>query len=122
MTFDEFLAKYTGTSIPLKMKSETSLTSFEDVNISAVPKSIDWRDHGAVTEVKQQGTCESCWAFTAIATVEGIYKIKKGALISLSEQEMLVYPTITSTAPTELAGVVGSDSLKEALYKVEAAI
>ncbi|XP_020087908.1 fruit bromelain-like [Ananas comosus] len=90
MTFDEFLAKYTGTSVPLKMKSETlTLTSFEDVNISAVPKSIDWRDHGAVTEVKQQGTCESCWAFTAIATVEGIYKIKKGSLIPLSEQEVL---------------------------------
>nr|CAD1842318.1 unnamed protein product [Ananas comosus var. bracteatus] len=57
MTFDEFLSKYTSASIPLNVKQEAPLTSLEDVNMSAVPDSIDWRDYDAVTEVKQQGTC-----------------------------------------------------------------
>nr|P83443.1 RecName: Full=Macrodontain-1; AltName: Full=Macrodontain I; Flags: Precursor [Ananas macrodontes] len=55
----------------------------------AVPQSIDWRDYGAVNEVKNQGPCGGCWAFAAIATVEGIYKIRKGNLVYLSEQEVL---------------------------------
>nr|6YCC_A Chain A, Ananain [Ananas comosus]6YCC_B Chain B, Ananain [Ananas comosus]6YCD_A Chain A, Ananain [Ananas comosus]6YCD_B Chain B, Ananain [Ananas comosus] len=54
-----------------------------------VPQSIDWRDSGAVTSVKNQGRCGSCWAFASIATVESIYKIKRGNLVSLSEQQVL---------------------------------
>ncbi|MQM02136.1 hypothetical protein Taro_034902 [Colocasia esculenta] len=51
--------------------------------------SIDWRDMGAVTQVKNQEGCASCWAFTAVATVEGINAIVTGDLISLSEQEIV---------------------------------
>ncbi|MQM02137.1 hypothetical protein Taro_034900 [Colocasia esculenta] len=51
--------------------------------------SIDWRDLGAVGPVKNQGGCASCWAFTAVATVEGINAIVTGDLISLSEQEIV---------------------------------
>uniref|UniRef100_A0A1D1Y688 Cysteine proteinase RD21a n=1 Tax=Anthurium amnicola TaxID=1678845 RepID=A0A1D1Y688_9ARAE len=53
------------------------------------PSSIDWRDKGAVGPVKNQGSCSSCWAFTAIATVEGINAIVTGNLITLSEQELV---------------------------------
>lgn len=88
MTNNEFVAQYTGASLPLNIKREP-VVSFDDVNISAVPQSVDWRDYGAVTEVKNQNPCGSCWAFSAIATVEGLYKIKTGQLISLSEQEVL---------------------------------
>ncbi|XP_020088995.1 fruit bromelain-like [Ananas comosus] len=88
MTTDEFLAQYTGLSVPANQKSEP-LMSFEDVNLSSAPQSVDWRDDRAVTEVKQQGTCSSCWAFVAAATVEGIYKIKKGILPDVSEQQIL---------------------------------
>nr|CAD1842315.1 unnamed protein product [Ananas comosus var. bracteatus] len=56
MTTDEFLAQYTGLSVPANQKSEP-LMSFEDVNMSSAPQSVDWRDDRAVTEVKQQGTC-----------------------------------------------------------------
>ncbi|KAL3514454.1 hypothetical protein ACH5RR_027171 [Cinchona calisaya] len=55
----------------------------------SVPDSFDWREKGAVLPIKDQGSCGSCWAFSTIASVEGINQIKTGKLISLSEQELV---------------------------------
>ncbi|XP_020082823.1 stem bromelain-like [Ananas comosus] len=55
----------------------------------ALRATVDWRTEGAVTEVKDQGDCACCWAFAVVATVESIYKIKKGELKSLSVQQVL---------------------------------
>ncbi|KAI4325150.1 hypothetical protein MLD38_030572 [Melastoma candidum] len=63
--------------------------SFTYANVTAVPSTIDWRKKGAVTPIKNQQQCGCCWAFSAVAAVEGIHEIKTGKLVSLSEQELV---------------------------------
>ncbi|PRQ50043.1 putative fruit bromelain [Rosa chinensis] len=66
----------------------TKSTSFKYENVT-VPATMDWRQKGAVTPIKDQGQCGCCWAFSAVAAMEGITQISTGKLISLSEQELV---------------------------------
>merc|ERR1712151_37411 len=50
------------------------------------PDSVDWRTKGAVTKVKNQGGCGSCWAFSATETMESAYQIASGKLLKLAPQ------------------------------------
>ncbi|KAM1045680.1 hypothetical protein ACFX2A_037479 [Malus domestica] len=87
MTHEEFLRHHTGYKKPTESTSSADASfTYESLSLAAVPPSIDWRKQDAVTPVKDQGNCGSCWAFSAVAAVEGITKIKTGKLISLTEE------------------------------------
>ena len=53
------------------------------------PPDVDWRAHGAVTPVKNEGACDASWAFAVTGLVEGNAFVRTGTLRSLSEQELL---------------------------------
>jgi Papain family cysteine protease len=53
------------------------------------PNSMDWRDFGAVSDVRKQGDCGACWAITAVETVESAYFLGTGSMMDLSESEVI---------------------------------
>ncbi|GAB2298764.1 hypothetical protein Dimus_032841 [Dionaea muscipula] len=73
---------------PLKEQASSNLRP-SPFNFTDVPAAVDWRTAGAVTPVKNQQQCGCCWAFSAVAAIEGATRIKTGTLTSLSEEQIV---------------------------------
>eukprot|EP01016_Furgasonia_blochmanni_P026317 TRINITY_DN27_c0_g1_i1.p1 TRINITY_DN27_c0_g1~~TRINITY_DN27_c0_g1_i1.p1 ORF type:complete len:421 (-),score=148.91 TRINITY_DN27_c0_g1_i1:54-1316(-) len=84
LTAEEFKAKY----LTLKAPSQRTL-NVTYLDTTNAPDSVDWREQGIVGKVKDQGQCGSCWAFSAIASIEGLYAQKNGHIQTFSEQQLV---------------------------------
>lgn len=93
-TRDEFSTRMNG-YVKAPMPEAVSVPSLKNKKIEDLPDSVDWRDKGAISEVKDQGFCGSCWAFAAIQNIESYLQIESGN----AQVEELSAQQITSCCP-----------------------
>jgi len=89
LTNEEFKQMYTmSNGFPIKPESEKNYVDLPDSSFEQTG-GVDWRTKGIVNPVKNQESCGSCWAFSAVAAMEGAYAQKHGSLKSFSEQQLV---------------------------------
>lgn len=91
LTFSEFMdaVKIGGTRTPNLRRANNGRVHEAPKDVSALPSTVDWVSKGAVTPVKNQGQCGSCWSFSTTGALEGAYYNKYGNLLSFSEQQLV---------------------------------
>jgi len=69
-------------------RAKTPIVDRDD-DLKGLPASVDWRDSGVISDVKDQGRCGSCWTFGAAEAIESHFAIQTGFLQDLSQQQIL---------------------------------
>jgi len=97
LTDAEFESIYVGGYKKLPSSGQGYSQSVASKSAKDLPESVDWRNNNAVTDVKNQGRCGSCWAFATTELVESYAAIATGNLPQLSTQQ------VTSCTPNPLS-------------------
>jgi len=90
LTQTEFAKTHLNLDISQMQRLKAEATSVAPHYMSGdAPENFDWREQKKVSKVKNQGSCGSCWAFSAIGNIEAIYSIKTGKNVEFSEQQLV---------------------------------
>jgi len=96
LSIDEFKSNVLMTDTSSLRKNMAEMTSYakdvkpwHNVLNSSIPNAFDWRSRGVITPVYNQGSCGSCWAFSATENIESVWAISGHGLNELSAQEIV---------------------------------
>jgi len=92
LTGPEFKSQYTG----FKKSGLRTPKRVEYTGVKGIDANVDWRQSGGVNAVKNQGQCGSCWAFSAVCSMEFADFQSGGTLNQLAEQELVDCDTTDS--------------------------